>query len=421
MLSKILSAISRYEMIRPGDTVICAVSGGADSVALLGAMRLLQEKLQITLEAAHFNHHLRDTESLRDEAFVISLCNRWNISLHRGEAQVRPGEKGLEAAARQARYDFFAALPGKIATAHTAEDNAETVLMHLIRGTGLKGLCAIPPVNGNIIRPMLDVTRSQVMAFLREQNLSCVYDSSNDSDAFFRNRVRHEVLPLLEKENPQFSSGASAAAQRLRQDQDYLQTEAKKYLDADVLQLRQLHPAIRDRVLEEKLRHWGMTDLEAVHIDMMNRLVSSENPSAKMNFPGGLVVARSYGRLTKMEPTVSFSPVELPNPGCVRIPELKLRVTCASAQAMVSLPDAFTVNPKGRIILRPRSGADSIRLGGGTKTLKKVFIDKKIPAGLRDQLPVAADDAGVLGVYGIGGNLDRLENSGVTIRFEREE
>ena len=168
MLNKLLTLIRRYEMIQRGDRVICAVSGGADSVALLLAMYLLKDKLGIRLEAAHFNHKLRAEESDRDETFVRQLCDRYDVPLHVGMEAVKPGKKGLEAAARDARYRFFATLDGKIATAHTADDNAETVLMHMVRGTGLKGLGAISPVRENLIRPMLLVTREQVLEFLEE-------------------------------------------------------------------------------------------------------------------------------------------------------------------------------------------------------------------------------------------------------------
>ena len=162
MLNKLGAFIRQYELIQRGDTVICAVSGGADSMALLWAMYLIKDKMGIQLEAAHFNHGLRGAESDRDEQFVREFCQRFDIPLHVGKGQVRPGKKGLEAAAREARYAFLNTLPGKIATAHTADDNAETVLMHLIRGTGLKGLGGIAPVHGAVIRPMLRTTLSKL-------------------------------------------------------------------------------------------------------------------------------------------------------------------------------------------------------------------------------------------------------------------
>ena len=222
MLNKLLKFIREQNMIQPGDCVICAVSGGADSVALLFALYLLKEKLEIHLEAAHFNHHLRGEESDRDERFVAELCDRYDIPLHLGGGQVIPGKKGLEAAARDARYSFLKKLPGKIATAHTADDNAETVLMHLVRGTGLKGLGGITPVHGNVIRPMLRVTRQDVEAFLEEWCLSHIEDSSNETDAFLRNRIRHHIMPLLTAENPKIAENLSQMALRLRLDEEFL-------------------------------------------------------------------------------------------------------------------------------------------------------------------------------------------------------
>ena len=200
MLHKMLAAIRRYEMVKPGDTVICAVSGGADSMALLWGMWLLKEKLGITLEAAHFDHNLRGEESARDTEFVRKFCDFHDIPLHLGEGKVVPGPKGLEAAARDARYAFLRSLNGIIATAHTADDNAETVLMHLIRGSGLRGLGGVTPKSEGLIRPMLDVTRAQVEAFLAENYIRHVEDSTNHGDEFLRNRLRHHVMPLLKAE-----------------------------------------------------------------------------------------------------------------------------------------------------------------------------------------------------------------------------
>ena len=298
MLNKVCNFIRQQEMINPGDQVVCAVSGGADSVALLWALYLLRDKLKISLSAAHFNHGLREEESDRDQAFVESLCRDYDIPLHLGGAKVQAGQKGLEAAARDARYGFFATLPGKIATAHTADDNAETVLMHLVRGTGLKGLGGISPMRGNIIRPMLTVTRQEVLAFLQEYHLQNVEDSSNQTDAFLRNRIRHGVMPLLQQENPSLSRNLSRMALRLRQEEQLLESLTAGPLP-EVSELREMEPALRSRYLTKFLEECGVREPEAEHIGLAEELVFSEKPSAKASFPNGITVCRSYNRLMK--------------------------------------------------------------------------------------------------------------------------
>lgn len=418
MLNKLLLFLHRYEMLAPGDRVICAVSGGADSVALLFAMYLLREKLQITVEAAHFNHRLRGEESDRDEAFVRDLCNRYEIPLHMGSGQVTPGKKGLEAAAREARYAFLKTLPGRIATAHTADDNAETVLMHLVRGTGLKGLGAIAPVNGSLIRPLLNVTRQDVLAFLDEYHLSYVTDSSNAQDDFLRNRLRHHVMPLLRQENPQLAQNLSAMALRLREDEQVLCGLCQPV--QEVAALRQMPGALRSRALRALLEQWGVPEPEGEHIALAEKLVFSDKPSARASFPGGVVVERNYGRLEKMDSKPLPEVMEMTCPSEIVLPEAGVRVVCTPAQQLMDQPDCFCVETAGRLYLRYRQTGDAMRLSGGRKSLKKIFIDRKIPASRRPWIPVIADDAGVLGVYGIGANKDRQATGlpAVQIRFE---
>ena len=418
MLNKVYSFIRQQGLINRGDTVICALSGGADSVALLYALYLMRDRLGIRLEAAHFNHCLRGEESQRDEIFVRELCEKLDIPLNISRGEIVPGQKGLENAAREARYAFLCSLPGKIATAHTADDNAETVLMRLIRGTGLRGLGGIPPVNGCVIRPMLTVTRQDVEGFLREHDLPHVEDSSNAGDAFLRNRLRHHVLPLLQQENPKFSENLSAMALRLRLDEDYLSRQADFSQIPPVSQLRQMPPAVRSRVLEGFLRESGVREPEQTHIAQAEALVFSEKPSAHAAFPGGITITRCYDTLRSGEPGQEISPAVLD--GVLEFPQLGLRITCSPAQENLNTPCAFTVRPEGEIIVRSRQAGDTICLPGGQKSLKKLLIDRKIPANQRGQIPVLADSKGVLGVYGIGANLHRQSGFGpaMTIRFE---
>lgn len=417
MLNKLERFIRKYSMVSSGDTVICAVSGGADSVALLFGLYLLKDKLNIRLEAAHFNHCLRGAESDRDEAFVREFCGRYDIPLHIGSARVMPGKKGLEAAARDARYAFLRSLPGKIATAHTADDNAETVLLHLVRGTGLKGLGGITPVSGNVIRPLLAVTRAEVEAFHAEWSLSYIEDSSNQTDQFLRNRIRRHVLPLLKSENPRLAENLSAMALRLRQDEDCL-TQLAQW-SGSVEEMKKMHPAQRARALEQFLKESGVREPEAEHIALAEGLVFSGKPSARACLPGGVVIARNYDALEVLDEDAPLETVELPCPGSVELPGLL--VTCQPAEEMENSADVFTVTAEGTILLRCRRSGDEMRLSGGRKQLKKLFIDRKIPAAQRLRIPVISDDRGILGVYGIGPNRDRLANElpAVTIRFKK--
>ena len=392
MLNKLREFSRQQDLIRPGDKIVCAVSGGADSMALLWALFLLKEEWDLDISAAHFNHRLRGAESDRDEAFVRDFCAGYKIPLHVGSGTIIPGKKGLEAAARDARYAFLRTLSGKIATAHTADDNAETLLMHLVRGTGLKGLGGIMPQNGNVIRPMLSITRREIEDFLAEYAVDHITDSSNDGDDFLRNRIRHHVMPLLKEENPRLSQNLSAMALRLRLDEEALTQQAAFEGAPQVDVLRKMAPAVRARALEKFLKDSGVKEPEAVHIRQADALVFSDNPSARANFPGGLIIGRKYDILAVVSAETGSIPYEF---------------SCDAADSIINTADTFTVLPVGDVYIRSRQAGDSIRLSGGTKTLKKLFIDRKIPAAQRDCVPVICDDLGILAVGGIGVNLDR--------------
>lgn len=413
MRNKLLAFLRAHQMVQPGDTVVCAVSGGADSMALLWAMWGAKEKLKIQVEAAHFNHHLRGEESARDEDFVKDFCHAHGINCHMGGAEVTTGEKGLEAAARCARYAFLQSLPGKIATAHTADDNAETLLLHLLRGTGLKGLGGIAPIRENIIRPMLSVTRQEVLAFLEAEGISYVTDSSNETDDFLRNRIRHHVMPLLKEENPALAENLSATALRLRQDEAVLDALAEPATEVEAL--RGLPMAVQTRALSKLLVTFGVKEPEAEHVELLRRIVNSENPSASGQFPGA-VIGRQYDRLVKLEEQPKLGTYFLNCPGETVIPELGIKVICTEAMEEYS---GFLVYVEGSLILRSRAEGDTIQLSGGTKTLKKLFIDRKIPAHERNRIPVLADELGVVAVMGIGPSLERQIAPNCVITIEK--
>ena len=404
-------------MILPGDRILCAVSGGADSMALLWALYLLKDKLKISLACAHFNHKLRGEESERDAAFVRKFCADYQIPFYYGSEKVEAGEKGLEAAARDARYRFLQSLPGKIATAHTADDNAETLLMHLIRGTGLKGLGGITPQYDRIIRPMLTVTREDVLAFLQEYSIPYVEDSSNGADAFLRNRLRHHVMPLLKAENPKLSQNLSSMAMRLRQDEKYLDHVAVTTTDVETL--RNMHPAIRSRSIVNFLMQCGVQEPGTQQIEAVESLLYSSKPSASVQMPGGIVIGRNYGKLQLVDNSELPESVHIPCPGSVSFGDY--RISAQYADVPVNTKYCFTVSPVGALYVRSRQAKDQIYFAFGTKSLKKLFIDQKIPATKRAFVPIIADDFGLLGVAGFGADMarDADVNNLIEIKIEK--
>ncbi len=240
--------IDEYDMLPPGCTVVCAVSGGADSICLLHRLNQLRAIRPFTLVAAHYNHHLRGAESDRDEAFVKRWVEDWcgpdpaagqaplpAVRLITGGGDVSGEAKrlglGLEETARRMRYAFLeeaarAVGADRIATAHTADDNAETVLLHLIRGSGLQGLTGIRPRQGRLVRPLLTTTRREIEDYLELYHIPHVEDSTNQDDAYTRNQVRHQVIPLLDEINPWFVPRMADTIRYLRSDNDYLSAQA---------------------------------------------------------------------------------------------------------------------------------------------------------------------------------------------------
>ena len=210
-------------------------------------------------------------------------------------------------------------------------------------------------------------------------------------------------------------------ALRLREDEEFLSQQSNFEILPTVEILKAMPKAQRSRCLDAFLKKSGVPEPEDAHISLAETLVFSDKPSARAAFPGGVTIARSYDRLEKVEQAGAMEAMALPCPGELCLPGL--RVTCAVATELVNAPDAFTVHPVGSITVTSRQSGDEIRLPGGSKSLKKLFIDRKIPAAQRLRIPVVRDDAGVLGVYSIGVHQDRAaaQLPAVTIRFEKTE
>ncbi len=433
MNRKVLDTIKKYDMLREGQSVVCGVSGGADSMALLVLLCELSESLCITVSAAHLNHLLRGAEADRDESFVRQFCAKNKIPLCCERADVAKeaalAKKGIEEAARDARYAFFERARLSLgadltATAHTANDNLETMLINLSRGTGLLGLCGIPPKRGRIIRPLIRAERVEIEAYLKKRGIAYVTDSTNLENGYLRNKMRNFVVPELVKICPAVLQSAGAAADALRLDADFIMTEARKIVkgareEGDGVSvstdaLGRAHPAVSGRavrLLYEKI-HGKSGQLTMAHVSDVFRLCAGSHPSKRLSLPGKITAERRYGALVLSK-----------NPGSAQeIKEIPLLFegkydiygTDYSAeykkaekdQKIYNLSHSFLIDCgkiNGCLVIRSRKEGDTLKLPGyKTKTLKKLFIEEKIPLRQRALIPVVADKTHVVAVYGFG-------------------
>jgi len=284
MENKISAVIARYDMLCSGDTVIVGVSGGADSMALLHWLFCHKEELGITVRACHINHNLRGEESLRDEQFVRGFCEKLNIPLTVYSIEVITDKhESIEECARKIRYKLFDELCGelnaKFATAHTASDNAETVLINILRGTGTKGLGGIPPVRGKIIRPLLRCTREDTERYCSARGIDYVTDSTNLSEEYTRNKLRLKIIPQLKEFNPSLINGISRMTEAVSDDNAFLERLAEQSKDNcsdesgySCEKLRELDRAVLSRVISSILSENGV-EPSALRINECSRII----------------------------------------------------------------------------------------------------------------------------------------------------
>lgn len=290
MENKAAETIRRYRMTESGDLIFAAVSGGADSMALLHFLHTRREELNISIAACHINHHLRGPESDRDEEFVRRFCEARRIPLtvcHLDIPRARQKHESTEECARRERYRCFGGLPGKTATAHTASDNAETVLLNLLRGTGTKGLCGIPPVRGKIIRPLLRCTRREIEKYCRENGVGYVTDSTNLSGQYTRNRIRQKIIPALTEFNPSLLEGLSRMTESVSADNAFLEKTARDAMQSCRTEggyacslLTGLDPAILARVISLILTE---NKIEPSHLRITECIRIVQNGKGKIN------------------------------------------------------------------------------------------------------------------------------------------
>ena len=407
MLKKVISAVEKYEMFRYNTDVAVALSGGADSVALLLALSELKEKYGLTLSAIHVNHCLRGEESDRDETFAVKLCESLGVPLTvtridvKGEAE-KTGES-IELAARNLRYEVFRnEAVGLVATAHTASDNIETALFNMTRGAGLKGMAGIPPKRDIFVRPLIFCTRDEVESYLAEKKTSFVTDSSNLTDDYTRNFLRHEVVPRLKAINPSVEKRVSDMCRTLREDDDFLTSTAKKIytlclkngrLDADLLSIQ--HPAVIKRVISVFLFEQYDLTVDLLHLENCLKILKNGGKTELHSGYSALCERGFFFLASKeeTEPEVDF---------LVETEEIDIKNSKINNLLLKNAIDCGKIN--GSPVIRNRLPSDSIRLRGRncTKSLKKLFNEEKISINIREKLPILADDCGVVWVHRFG-------------------
>lgn len=430
-LAPAVELIEKSGMLNGVKKVLCAVSGGADSMCLLHFMLDYAAKKGISVCAAHYNHMLRGAESDRDEEFVRAWCNEHGIGFIRGSGDVKAfaGENGLsvEEAARSLRYSFLEKAADDlgadvIATAHNSDDLLETMIMNLCRGSGTKGLAGIPPQRGRLIRPLLSVGRDEIISYLDAFSVPHVEDSTNSEDIATRNAIRHNVIPALKAIYPYASKNAYKAAGFARSDDDYLTGIAMSELDRvertdesvvfNADELMSLPVSISSRMLIEASKKLGIT-LNSLHIDLIMKLATNGCPSAELSMPGGLTARRRYGELILTSGNnahLTFEPFELTENEWLTAENAGYSFCLLSGEDNSKINDEFNIfcfkksAVCGKMQVRPRKIGDRIKTSrrGAEKTLKKIFIEKKIPAAERDRIFVIADEAGVLFAGDIG-------------------
>jgi tRNA(Ile)-lysidine synthase len=429
-----VSAALRRAGVDAGSLVLAGVSGGADSVAMLDALVELRLRFGYRLAAAHLNHRIRAEESDRDECFVRDLCGRLGVELVVERAQDFDIAAGnLEERARDVRHAFFnrvadALGASHIALAHTADDQAETVLMRLLRGAGAAGLAAMAECGpGRIVRPMLALRRETHLAYLRVRGLGHVEDSSNRVPSYLRNRIRMELLPMLEREYaPGLAGRLAELASEMRALDGFVTELAARELDAmldphsgglDLARLRALHPALQAAVLRRFIerRAGSLRRITRAHVEALRHLALDGPPNGRLALPARLRALREYERLLliprkRREPAPRFAVPLAPSGTTVAAEagfEFEVRVL---PRCDVRLPaDPFTAVfdlanlGKKPLTVRNFIAGDRIAPVGmeGTRKLHDVFIDHKLPRARRASWPVVTLGQEVVWLPGI--------------------
>jgi len=390
-----IDALAHFELVRPGDRVLCALSGGADSVCLVHLMAQKAREQGFTVAAAHFSHGLRPESAQRERQLCQDLCDSLAIPLFCGEGDTAAYAKaqgvGTEEAARALRRAFLLETADRwqatsVATGHHLEDSAETLLFNLIRGTGGQGLQGIPPRNGRLIRPLILAEKAEILQYIRENRLDYADDPTNFTGDNARARMRREVFPALEAINPKAARHLARTALDNWQRDEGLRQEAEALAREGELSIPRLLAAPEEaavRAMQSAQRACGGRMLERSHIRALFSLCRGARPSGEIHLPGSRA-ARRYDRLA----FTREDPVPVPQPLTLRPGE-----TGGFGDWEITF-----VSGEGELTVRSRREGDAITLPYGTKTVKKLLIERKIPKDLRDTIPILCHNEAILAV-----------------------
>lgn len=436
MLAKVLQTIHKYNMLSQGERVLVGISGGPDSVALLHVLKQLEKDMGIRVYAAHIHHGIRGTVADQDMEFVERLCQQWDVPLFVEKVDVPrvADERGLslEEAGRIVRYRFFEKVlqdirGHKVALGHNRDDQAETILHRVLRGTGMQGLQGMKPVRQNrFIRPLIEVSRAEIEEYCRKNGLEFRIDATNQDMTYTRNRIRHELIPYIKQYfNPNIVDTLVRMGTIIRDEEEFLEDYCKKEYDRlvkafsqnrlsiDLEGLLVQHIAIRRRVLRRALMVVGGTldEIGAHHIEDVLDMALNSTTGAMLTLPNGIRVLKKYdsieiwcGELPSVPPFEYF----LDLPGRVVIKECGIEIKAHRVQRQeISFSSPWCAYIDGDVIngnlrVRNRRQGDRFKPFGlkGSKKLKEYFIDKKVPRHERDGIPLVADEKNIIWVVG---------------------
>lgn len=417
------NAMEKFHMFPRNAKIIVGLSGGMDSVALLHLLCAMKGDFQWELTAVHIHHGLRGEAADGDAAFAVAFCENLGVPCVVRQFDVKAEAKrrklGEEETGRILRYEVFRELAGEegfIAVAHHQKDQAETLLMRLCRGTGLKGLVGMAPVRGNLCRPLLFCSRAEIETYCRKNGLEWREDASNLEEKYTRNKLRQKVLPILEEINPKAVERMAETAEILALEEDFLEQQAEICYHAvklpgpevalDRRRFLELHPAMGKRVLRKAMGEFLSADVSQVQIEALEDLLKKETGKSR-DFLNGIHAENRYDALVlsvKKEKAAGYC-YALPLETRIFIPEAGMSVTCWISNTYEKPTDTTKVFDAafiaGELFCRSRKTGDFIALKQGRKKIKDLFIDEKVPREERERLPLITVGGEVLWAVGL--------------------